>query len=126
VIRSHSLSRHTAPTCCCSSPVSAETNGPSYSSIHSHMRKAQAFKSNEAATATQHPKISLFLSFSLSRSFALSHFRPLRVCVFPLFSLAFILHTHSLEGGDRFVFVGFNGVVAVCVFVCMLYSWLAK
>lgn len=90
----HSTTQHsTAPTCCCSSPVSAETNGRSYSSIHSHMQKAPTVKANDTATATQHPKISLFLT--------LSHSRPLQVYVLVfvcfLFSLTLILHTHSLR-----------------------------
>jgi len=67
-------------------------------------------------------------SKDLALSLSLSHSRQplLCLCVCFLFSLTFILrtHTHTLtEGGDRFVFVGFNGVVAVCWCACFVVGW---
>lgn len=56
----------------------------------------------------------------------------MRVCVRFLFSLAFVTaHTLTHEGGDRFVFVGFNGAaLCMCLAVCVCVGdcecvWLA-
>lgn len=56
-----------------------------------------------------------------------------RLCVRFLFALAFVpAHTLTHEGGDRFVFVGFNGAaLCVCLAVCVcgtvsVCGWLAN
>lgn len=140
------------PTCCCSSPVSAATNGRSSlaSSIHrhrqSHMRKEAACKANSerrdstTRRAQQHPTahfraLSFFCSLLSLTNAPRSHvceraceWEYVRVC-----STHTRACTHRLtEGGDRFVFVGFNGAAlcvpaCVCVRVTMsVCGWLAN
>lgn len=96
----------------------------------SHMRKEAACKANSERrdSTTQHPTTAHFRALSFFCSL-LSLWRPhclhvcervsesLRVCVCFLFAHTFVAAHKLTEGGDRFVFVGFNGA-ALCMPVC--------
>lgn len=119
------------PTCCCSSPVSAATNGRSSlaSSIHrhSHMRKEATARRDVASSSIQRIRALSFFCSLLSQAAAVlacvcvSVSMCACVCASSLHSHS-CLHTHTLthEGGDRFVFVGFNGAaLCVCAWLCV-------